>query len=220
MKLKIILFLSLISTAILQAQEDTIYRYPTLNLKFNPSALSNLTIPAAQVGAEYRAYKRLTFYHELGWMIRNNPYLWRRGYRHLTEARIYLTGYEPPFPNVYFGAQFRNWWFRAVDEGFFCRQNCAWTETMQYEIEQRAVGGAVSLGFQLFVVPDRLVLEFGGALGAMTRINRTDLPDDVELAGFDFEFFDIFGRRDRWMDYERSVPNIRIHFRLSYVLKK
>ncbi len=187
---------------------------PLVSLKIVPSALLNFTIPSAQAGVEYRVYKNLYVGHELGYILNDQPYLWRRGLRQMTEARLYLDDFYST-GNQFVGIQFRYWWFRAVDEGNFCRQNCLFTQTMQYQIEQSGIGAAFTYGRKRYIINDKFFFETAISMGRILRKNETDLPSDVELNGFTGVFFDLFGRRDRWENYKKNVVMIHLNFRLG-----
>ncbi len=187
---------------------------PLLSVKLVPSAFLNFTIPSAQAGVEYRAYKNLYVGHEFGYMVNEQPYLWRRGLRHMTEARLYLDDFSSK-DNHFFGLQFRYWWFRAVDEGNFCRQNCLFTQTMQYQIEQSGAGTAITYGRKRYFINDKIFMEPAISIGRILRKNETDLPNDVDLNGFSEVFFNLFGRNDRWTDYQKNVVTMHFHLRLG-----
>jgi len=181
----------------------------------------NLSIPAVQAGVEYRVYKNLYVGHEFGLMWHDNPnfYLWRSGYRHKTQVRLYHDIFNPGGTNRFFGLEFRRWWFRAVDEGFFCRQDCLFTQTIQYEIEQSAFGIGFNYGRRFYIFNDRLFLELSGSTGRLYKTNKTDLPNDVGLAGFRTQFFNLFDRADRWTNYKRDKIYFHLHFRIGFDIK-
>ena len=216
--LGIIMFLLGLSR--LTGQSDSLaYNQPLFSIKIAPSAAMNFSVPAAQAGVEYRIFENFTVSHEFGVMTEKKPYLWRRGYRHLTEIRWYLTEFDPNAANFYLGFQYRNWRFKAVDEGIFCRQNCLFTQTMIYQIDQSAHGPAISSGVKVFPIKDKFFLEFGASSGRIDKTNKSDLPEDADLTGFNIVFFDLFGLRNRWQDYEIRKLHLHINFRMGYIIK-
>lgn len=189
---------------------------PLVSLKLVPSALLNFTIPSFQIGAEYQVYKRFNISHELGLMISEQPYLWRGGFRHMTEGRLYFDPLNTNGSNRYIGMQFRYWWFRAIDEGVFCRQNCLFSQTLQHQIEQRGIGTAITYGNKRYFINDKIFWEFAVSMGRIFRKNATDLPEDVDISGFPLSNFNIFGTADRWRNYKKNVITLHLDLRFGY----
>lgn len=216
----LVLLLSIAIGAFAQDEidSDSFNFQPLLSVKIVPSAYLNFTIPAAQVGVEYQAYKNLYVGHELGYMVSEQPYRWRRGLRHMTEARLYLNDFYST-TNQFVGIQFRYWRFRAVDEGNFCRQNCLFTQNIQYQIEQSGIGTSLTYGTKRYFINDKIFFEAAMSMGRIFRKNETDLPNDVDLNGFRTVFFDLFGRGNRWENYKKNLVILHFNFRLGIDIK-
>lgn len=223
MRLIVLIFAGLFIQISVFAQETEIRtKRPGVIVKVVPTALANVTNSALQAGVEYKLNERFTLSHEFGWIItnpENTDYIWRRGMRHLSEARFYIKPYEYPGGNFFFGLQFRYWGFRAVDEENFCRQDCLFRQNFRYEIERTAIGSNLSFGFQQDLWSDRLIVEAGFGFGFIKVKNVSDLPEDADLRQFDFFDFDFIDNDDRWRDYERNKPNLLVNIRLGYILK-
>ncbi|MEM6964776.1 MAG: hypothetical protein AAF573_08435 [Bacteroidota bacterium] len=217
----LLLFFSLKINA--QVEQEDAPPMKQYSIFWNPTALVNPRLPSAMFGMEYRWKPRLAFQQQLGFSIlkmseEGNDFntipieRTRIGYRWISEIRQYDEQFGSLVENYYYGLQLISWHYKETGEYRFCRANCQYQQLMDYRIYNTGVGLAISSGY-VEKFSKNWTIEYGGSLGGVLNINRSNLPDDADMTG-EPEMFDY--REPDPDDYLLLRLSVLIYIKLAY----
>lgn len=187
-----------------------------LMLKWNLSALVDYT-PSIQFGIQYHLVDKLHLQHELGYISHYFSPYWDseselRGIRFKNTIKYYLPTFSKNVP-IYFGFDFlyKRITYNQLRE-YSMYQN-SYFQMMYIERTKTVFAGTILLGFEPFIIEDKLFLDFYGGLGYRNLFIDDSTPPANAV--------EVFGRDSfRRSEGRYRMPNISFGLRLGLLINR
>lgn len=214
----LLLFVILFSSNFIYANfihnQDSIWPNRKIILRLNFVNIMDPYIPAIQVGAEYSIRKRLSLYHELGYInsgLSPDGYFDKeiKGFKFINTLKFYpfeFSKYAKHFVGLDLGLNKYNakseiW----VDMGPYSMAKPKTTNVSSYYAH-------LLTGFNIHIKPwYRLCIEYYVGIGIRYRNVKSDIDEEQE---FRRSFYDPLRSQNEWM------PSFTYGFKIGYLLKK
>lgn len=183
-------------------------------LKWNISALADYT-PSLQFGIQYHLVDKFHLQHEIGYISHYFSPYWSPeselgGLRIKNTIKYYLPTFTRKVP-IYFGFDLLYKRIKYLDSRQYSMYNDSYFQMIDIERTKTVYAGTIILGFEPFIIEDKLFLDFYAGLGYRHLIIEDSTPPDN---GIETSRNNMFRRNEGIF----NMPNIALGLRLGFMI--